>query len=61
MTTVAGQMINFHFSTQYDKPKDIFQNMVSKNHVLQCMCVDFVDVQYVCIRLCMYVCGYTFV
>ena len=30
MTTVAGQMINFRFSTQYDKPKDIFQNMVSQ-------------------------------
>ena len=30
MTTGAGQMINFRFSTQYDKPKDIFQNMVSQ-------------------------------
>lgn len=30
MTTGAGQMINFRFSTQYDKPKDIFQNMVGE-------------------------------
>ena len=58
--TIPGQVINFKFSMAYDKPREIFQNMVRYLmsvclSVCVCVCLS-VSVLSVCVSVCLSFC-----